>query len=389
MITRFYVDNYKCLVDFTYEPNQLELIVGSNGSGKSTVFEALRKLREFITGDFKAEELFAKDDLTRWQKRTKQKFELQVVNDSGTYDYSLELHYHLESGIVAVHSEYLKNDGKFLLAFDRHLEAEGEETEDGPAYYWAGRMWVHEKVDIDEIPWTISNRSILSAFDKREIPLSFVFQERIRNFYFARLSPVKMTSYTNSEIQRPEADFSNFATWYRRLVQEKPGAIFKLYQSLKEVIDGFEELTFDNNGENTRTLKIRLEIEPDEKGKKRTAKFDFQEISDGQRALIALYTLAYCSLDVNSTLVIDEPENYISLRELQPWIMLVQEQIEESGGQIILISHHPEIINILAPQNAILFRRKDRGTVTVQTFETRHYQGLTPAEIIARGWENE
>ena len=42
MITRIYIDNYKCLQNFEYKPKQFELIVGANGTGKSTVFEVLK-----------------------------------------------------------------------------------------------------------------------------------------------------------------------------------------------------------------------------------------------------------------------------------------------------------------------------------------------------------
>jgi ABC-type Mn2+/Zn2+ transport system ATPase subunit len=36
MIGRLYADNYKCFVNFEYKPRSLELILGDNGSGKST-----------------------------------------------------------------------------------------------------------------------------------------------------------------------------------------------------------------------------------------------------------------------------------------------------------------------------------------------------------------
>ena len=44
----------------------------------------------------------------------------------------------------------------------------------------------------------------------------------------------------------------------------------------------------------------------------------FSEVSEGQRALIALYMLVYCALTPDRTLLIDEPDNFIALAEIQP-----------------------------------------------------------------------
>ena len=387
MITRFYVDNYKCLVNLGYEPTQFELIVGANGSGKSTVFEALGKLQRFILGDVKAEELFSAKDLTRWQSRPVQNFELQITAEEDVYDYLLELRYDVNLGSVVVQEEMLKFNGSVLTAFERRLVP--LEENGGIGGYWEGQIWVHERVGLEEITWNTNNRSTLAAFEPRDTPQTHVFRRLVNSIFLIKLAPSRMTSYTNAEIFRPKADFSNFAWWYRRLIGEKPGAIAKLYRSLEEVIEGFEEMFFVAQGEFARELKVRIQVEPDAYGRFTVNTFDFEELSDGQRALIVLYTLVFCALEEGVTLLIDEPENFVSSRELQPWLMLLQERIEDFGGQAILISHHPEFINALAPQDAIQFRRKNGGPVTIRPFETARFEGLTPAEIVARGWDNE
>ncbi|MEQ9359707.1 AAA family ATPase [Coleofasciculus chthonoplastes] len=49
MLKRIYIDNFRCLVNFeiNFEDN-ISLFLGGNGSGKTTVFTALQKLRYFI-----------------------------------------------------------------------------------------------------------------------------------------------------------------------------------------------------------------------------------------------------------------------------------------------------------------------------------------------------
>ncbi|MBD3265847.1 AAA family ATPase, partial [bacterium] len=116
--------------------------------------------------------------------------------------------------------------------------------------------------------------------------------------------------------------------------------------------------------------------------------FDFMSLSDGQRQLIMLYTiLEALRAGVFTTLFIDEPDNYITLREIQPLIENLQDICEEAGKQVIIISHHPEIINKMARGEELLFSRQKGGHVIVKTIPK--VADLPPAEIVARGWEDE
>jgi predicted ATPase len=211
------------------------------------------------------------------------------------------------------------------------------------------------------------------------------FRKALESNFFVKLQPSAILPSVKSSQRRPTQTFSNFAAYYLHLLQEKQGLIFDLLPILRENVEGFRAFVIEELDSGTRKLRVEFAVEGGKKGQ--AVRYDFRELSDGQRALIALYTLAFC--ESNSTLLIDEPENYISVRELQPWLMLLRERIEDFGGQAILISHHPEFINVMAPQDAIQFRRKDGGPVMIRPFETKQFQGLTPAEIVARGWENE
>ena len=59
MLKRLYVHNYKYLVNFEINFEQdISLFLGANGSGKSTVFEVLNKLRRVIINEEKIENIF-------------------------------------------------------------------------------------------------------------------------------------------------------------------------------------------------------------------------------------------------------------------------------------------------------------------------------------------
>jgi AAA15 family ATPase/GTPase len=65
MLTRLYIDNFRCFVGFEYRPGRTNLILGRNGSGKSSMLDALLAMRQFVTVGRTAEDLFPLNQRTR------------------------------------------------------------------------------------------------------------------------------------------------------------------------------------------------------------------------------------------------------------------------------------------------------------------------------------
>ena len=57
MLNRIYIDNFRSLVNFEISFDSINLFLGANGSGKSTVFDAINRVKDLISGVFKAENL--------------------------------------------------------------------------------------------------------------------------------------------------------------------------------------------------------------------------------------------------------------------------------------------------------------------------------------------
>src|ERR1039458_9233916 len=68
--------------------------------------------------------------------------------------------------------------------------------------------------------------------------------------------------------------------------------------------------------------------------------------------------------------------------------MAVEDAVEDSGGQILISSHHPELINQWATSGGVQFIRDGIGPVRVEDFHFEPASGLAPAELVARGWEH-
>ncbi len=79
MLTRISVNNFNCLVGFKLELPRRLLLVGSNGSGKSSLWEALVALQDLIVRGADVTDAFPTRSLTRWlRNETKQRFEIEM-----------------------------------------------------------------------------------------------------------------------------------------------------------------------------------------------------------------------------------------------------------------------------------------------------------------------
>src|SRR5262249_33242684 len=117
----------------------------------------------------------------------------------------------------------------------------------------------------------------------------------------------------------------------------------------------------------------------------RTMEFSLDELSDGQRVLLGLALLSAEPGGEGLTLLLDEPDNFVALAEVQPLLMSMRLRPEL---QLLVISHHPEVINLTARDHGLVFERRSLGPTRVRPFAADDpSSSLTPAEIVARGEE--
>jgi len=98
--------------------------------------------------------------------------------------------------------------------------------------------------------------------------------------------------------------------------------------------------------------------------------FAISELSEGQRCLLVLYMILSFVIARGDTVFIDEPDNFIALREIQPWLLAAEEAVEDHDAQLILISHHPELLNQWAATRGVRFFREENGHVRTERFKT-------------------
>ncbi len=371
MIKRFYVNNVSCLVNFEFRPGRLSLLLGENGSGKTTALRTLSAVRDFVIGKHDVDRLFPRRTLTRWQSAFTQTFELELDGEYGSYRYRLEVDHDKDVNRRRVARESLTLDGFPLY-----------ESRKGEAQLFKDSYDAGPKVVIN---WSRSGVGELNEYPTNK-KLTW-FKERMRRLYVLSIDPVGMQAVSSGESDDLDPRMENFVSWYRSRLGADPAAASRFFDSLSQVLPGFRQLVLKGGTRDDKLMQVEFEADQQTRPGQSSLPFDFNEVSDGQRSLIALYSLIHF-IPEDATICIDEPDNFVALREIQPWLHEVVDRTSGSRSQFLLVSHHPELVNYLARSNGLLFGRANSGCpVLVRGIEEEDLKGLDFAETMARGWQ--
>lgn len=372
MLKRLYVDNYRCFVNFELELKELTLLVGTNGSGKSSVLAVLLALRQLLSGASKVTDanIFPTQTLTRWQARSLQVFEITVgLESEADLTYRIEVEHEYESRRARITRESLMAGDKPLFAFiNGTVQLYRDDHSRGPEYH---------------ADWSESAMARVTTPQRDNQKLTR-FLDLMRGVSVCALDPKRFLTESRSEDAVLMSDASNLASWYRHQIQERPNRIHSMAEALRKVIDGFDSIRMEKVGTEARAMMVAFT------GHKAHYEMKLDELSDGQRVLIALYALVHLSGD-RDTLFLDEPDNYLALAEIQPWLMTLADALGTRPRQAILCSHHPEILDYFGNEAGIMLNRESSGLVLVRPLKeaivAKGDSGLKVSEIVARGWE--
>lgn len=374
MLEKLYVDNYKCLVNFELPLQELTLLLGPNGAGKTAVLDIVYALRRLLSGEVKVADsvAFPTSSLTRWQSRNLQVFEMQTQLASDTFEYRLEVEHERSTRKARIQLERLTAKarplfecrlGEVQLYHDDHAE--------GPSF---------------TVDW--SESALARVAPRRDNSRLTRFLDFVRQITVCNISPADFRTESIREDPSLNRRADNFADWYRHVLQERPDLISPFTESLRQVIgNGFTGMRMERVGLDTRGL-MAVFHEFDHSDNSSLYELRFDELSDGQRVLVALYGLVHFATLQATAYFVDEPENYVALPEIQPWLMAIADACGETLPQAVLCSHHPELIDYLGGDCGWLLERETSGVVTARRPERHFFEGgLKFSELIARGWE--
>lgn len=366
MITRVFANNFRCLVNFEANLNSFAVLCGPNGAGKSSVFDAIRLIRDLASGDAtlggEAEKDIESLDFTQWLGTQIQEFELDMTLDGHLFTYVIHLEQissHLKPRVLR---EKAMCDKKVL--FERNL--------DGVSFLRADGTKTGFPLDWRQA----ALGSIQPANERRDIEL---LQKALKSVMILRPSPKSIAPESKGESKVLSLHAENLLSWYRYLAQEQEWTD-ALRDSLQEVWPDFRSFKLIDVGLNSKALQLRFDGNND-------PLLFFHQLSDGEKILINLYMIrAAVQTGAVRTVLIDEPDNYVGLPELQPWVLSIRELLDDQH-QVLLISHHPEVLGNAGEENGRYLWRDNHSSPT-RVGSLKIPAGLSAGEAIARGWVN-
>jgi ABC-type molybdenum transport system ATPase subunit/photorepair protein PhrA len=323
MLKKVTIKNYRRFLDETLNFDDIVLIAGKNGTGKSSLVELIYKIKRFLTSegqDGYVESLVSWSDLPRWEMKDYGKvetsFSLVLECENSCYAWDLTTQYNLRDLKCRIIMERLTLNADTLYHFD--IE------NDNAQVFSDDKKEFHYPVD-----WGHSNLRIAGRVNSK-----------IRAFLDEVGGKIVVHSLLPEYLKDGEGDFdfhgNNFSAWFsEKLAQdiESTSAVLQLYKDF-----------LPNCVRTSISTKNGEIIINERKGAGASFELHFSELSAGQKKLCIYYAL-FKTVPYGATLILDEFENHLSPVELIPLYQMVQEEQETKWLQIIIVSHHNKTLN--------------------------------------------
>jgi predicted ATPase len=371
MLERIYADNFRCLTNFEVRLAPSQLLIGANGCGKTTLWEILASLQDVVARGASVEDTFSPPTRTRWDPRETQTFELDAAAEGESFRYRLEIE-HASAAVrdrpsVRIQAEELKAGGTCLYrrSPDGMVELFGDTPSTEP----------RARIPFDE------RRSFLPSLQARpENRRLRAFRDLVDRMHLVSIAPLGFEATSMGESPRLARDARNFGSWLLSRHADDTTLVARLGEDLKSCIAGFQRLRFERVTATARELMV--EVKPENVVK--PVALGVRELSDGERVLLVLYALLH-GTEPGTFLFLDEPDNFVALRELQPWLVQLLEAVRSRDAQVIVASHNPETIDYLSAEATVVLSRPGGGPARVGGLDFDRESGMTASHWLAGG----
>jgi len=388
MITYIKINGFKSFHNFEMEFTPFTVIAGTNASGKSNLFDALKLLSSLAETDnikkaFKEQrgdfiELFTQFGDNQYATEIEFVVEMLVNKkiidawgNSANLKYT-RLHYELiirrytsESGIedVEVIHEYLVN---LKHQGDKWIEIIPKKNRD----FWRPRVvtgkrgvpYINTQNESDiptvevpqdgttgnkrRFPLKNASRTVLSSFDTIDFPHVFAAKEEMKSWRFLQLNPEELrkpTDKSNGEDQITESG-KNLAAALNRIFLKNEYSLTEISRKLQSFVPNFIEVKIIDDKENKQFI-IKL-LDKDSK------EYSSRVLSEGTLRILAL-----CILEQDEShtglLCFEEPENGIHPFRISTMAELLNDLATDFSDedqplrQVIVNTHSPLLVSKL------------------------------------------
>lgn len=337
MIRRLYVHNFRCLENFEFvlEGQASALLIGKNGSGKSSIAQCLLILRRIAQGTNRIGDLVARGAFGWGRSKQPLRLEIEVEINETVYAYSLALE--LPEGFrePRVAEETLTVGGRELLTrtlAQVHLNEEGT---------------LSTRFAVD---WHLAALPIISE-RKDDAPV-FVFRKWLARMLVLAPIPSLMHGESERKTQIPDVRVECFGEWFTGLLLQWPAAYTDIYSFAARLLPEFAGFENKEFSEERRSLYVEFQA-----GREKFV-LPFEELSDGEKCVF-VSALVNASFQRGSASFCfwDEPDNFLAPSEVGHFVMDLR-RAAGKAGQILLTSHNLEAIKQFSDTNTFLLYRK-------------------------------
>jgi predicted ATPase len=343
VIRRLYIHNFRCLSNFSLLPNgeSSVLLIGENGSGKTSVRRALEILQKIALGTNRVKELLKPEDVWRGNLEAPLRIELEVAIDSKAFAYSLA--FELPPGFreMRILDEKLVVDGAALFTRQR-------------AQVTLARLPGESSFGVD---WHLVALPIVQEQSQQD-PL-FIFRQWLSRMIILQPIPQQINGDSSDATLVPSVDALNFGDWFTGLLANTPSAYTTIADYLREAMPDLKDIKNPVAGPDSRSLQVQYSVDGI------SLQLPFRDLSDGEKCLFICAVVVAANAAYGPICCFwDEPESHIGISEVGHLVVSLRKAFG-NGGQFIATSHNPEAIRKFSDDNTFLLLRKSHLEPTV------------------------
>jgi ABC-type cobalamin/Fe3+-siderophores transport system ATPase subunit len=369
VIRRLYVHNFRCLENFELPVSGLSsaLLIGKNGSGKTTVGLALEILQRIARGTNRVGDLVKPKDFARGRTDVPMRFEIAVELESKVYEYVIAFEFPEGFKELRVFEEKLAVGGKPVYtrqSAEVHLAAGREKEAKTLIDLHGGAVKLRDLGDLALgmdakflIDWHLVALPIVQEQSPND-PLS-IFKKWLSRMLILRPIPNLILGDSQEETLQPNLQVTDFGAWFAGLLAYAPAAYTTIDEYLKQVMPDLKDIKNPVIGKESRSLFVQFS---NDQG---TLSVPFEDLSDGEKCFMICALVLAANNAYGPVLCFwDEPDNYLALSEVGHFVLALRKAFQ-SGGQFIATSHNPEAIRRFSDENTLVMHRKNHLEPTI------------------------
>jgi energy-coupling factor transporter ATP-binding protein EcfA2 len=319
------------------------LLIGRNGSGKTTVGLALEILHKIARGTNRVGSLLKPKDITRARTEVPVRFEIHTELNGNLYEYCIAFE--------------LPPGWKELRVLEEKLAVGGN-----PVYTRAVAQVNLARTAADQeakfrIDWHLVALPIIQEQSQND-PI-FIFKQWLARMLILRPIPGLMKGDSEIETLEPNPQVTDFGAWFAGLMANTPSAYSRIDQYLRQLMPDLRDIRNPVVAKDSRSLVVQFSTDQG------SISIPFGDLSDGEKCFM-ICALVLAANEAYGPVVCfwDEPDNYLALEEVGHFMLALRKAFQ-SGGQLITTSHNPEAIRRFSDENTLVLQRRSHLEPTI------------------------